>query len=642
MPPIVSKLTSAIDDIDPTGTANGNFSSSSGSSICEENQIFVDPNLAHIISNVVSNIISNPQKTLRKKKRNCKYPCSVCVKNGNKNQKAIACSYCEIWSYASCNGIGKSEYDGLVAEDDDVPWYCLTCLIAQNSEIFPFGLVSKSEMFELSDVDLPSQVDNLPSFEIISKLSNMPNLNSSDLDENFIHTINKYYKTYDLPKISNHHHTKDFSLFHVTIRGLSKHFDEVHTLLHASKIPFDVIAITESKQSLNNDFLTNVTINDYQLHTQPSKSACGGIATYVKKSLDHLILSNLNALEDEYETLWVEMNTGPQSKNIFCCCAYRHPDTDASKFIDYMESTLSKIENKNKIICVMGDFNLNLFNYETHTHTNDYVNSMVSHCLIPHILQPTSVTDHSATVIDNIFSNVTDYETTSGNILNQVADIHKDSAYYTYDYSDFDNDSLLDDFSKISWDNYDNARPLDINEKFHNFHRKVTSYVTTHVPIIKVSRKKLTLKAKPWISNRIEHMMVKPDRYLRKFNHTFNKDMEYLYKKFRNKVVSELRKSKTKYYNKYFDTHKSNMKQLWAGIRSIVDWKYKVGSCVSYLIHENVKVEDSKGMASIFNNVFVNTANKINETIFKNQKVTTGLPDSKKFKFFLCFSSHTY
>ena len=109
MPPVVSKLTSAIADIDPTCTANGNFSPSSGSSICEENQNVVDPNLAHIISNVVSNIISNPQKTLRKKKRNCKYACSVCAKNVNKNQKAIACSYCEMWSHTSCNGIGQSE-----------------------------------------------------------------------------------------------------------------------------------------------------------------------------------------------------------------------------------------------------------------------------------------------------------------------------------------------------------------------------------------------------------------------------------------------------------------------------------------------------------------------------------------------------
>ena len=77
----------------------------------------------------------------------------------------------------------------------------------------------------------------------------------------------------------------------MNIRSLSKHFDELHTLLHASKIPFDIIGITESKQSLNKGFLTNVKINDYQLHTQPSKSACGGIDMYVKKSLDHLTLN---------------------------------------------------------------------------------------------------------------------------------------------------------------------------------------------------------------------------------------------------------------------------------------------------------------------------------------------------------------
>ena len=134
----------------------------------------------------------------------------------------------------------------------------------------------------------------------------------------------------------------------------------------------------------------------------------------------------------------------------------------------------------------MGDFNLDLLNYETHTDTNDFVISMVLYCLIPHMLQPTRVTDHWATVIDNIFSNVTDYETTSGNILNQVTDhysqflilkkvpaIHKDGAYYSYDYSNFDKDSLLDDFSKISWDDHDNTRLLDVNEKLRNFHGKL-------------------------------------------------------------------------------------------------------------------------------------------------------------------------
>ena len=165
-----------------------------------------------------------------------------------------------------------------------------------------------------------------------------------------------------------------------------------------------------------------------------------------KKSLDCKVLSDLNALEDEFETLWVEINTGSKCKNIIICCAYRHPDTDASKFIEHFEHTLSKID-KNKVICILEDFNVNLSNYETHSDTNNFLNSMISHYLLPHVLQPTRVTDHSAAVIDNIFTNVTDFETVNGNILNQIADhfsqllilrklsvIHKDNAFYQYDY----------------------------------------------------------------------------------------------------------------------------------------------------------------------------------------------------------------
>ena len=499
MPPVISKPVNAIDSFRLNGSTQNNLDQNSNLSTPEiEN--YVDPNLAHIVSSVVSNMKSDTDsKKLKKKTRTCKDPCSICSKNVNKNQKAIECKECLMWSHASCNGIGKTEYVKLVAEADDVPWYCIPCLILANAENFPFGFLSKTQLCELYGNDSPSQVDTLPSFEILSKLNNIPSLNSFDIDEKFVHTIDsKYYRVQDLPKSTDHE--TNFSLFHANIRSLSKHFDELQSLLSATKIPFDIIGLTESKQSIDKDFLTNVKINDYQLHTQPSKSSCGGIAMYVKKSLDHSVLSNFNATEDEYEALWVEINTGPKSRNIICCCAYRHPDTDASKFLEYMESIVSKFENKNKLICIMGDFNLNLLNYESHSYTNDFINFMVSHYLIPHILQPTRVTDHSATVIDNMFTNATDFEATSGNILNQIADhyaqflvlkkvpiVLKDSAYYSYDYSKLNKDKFCDDFSKLSWSQNDS---IDINSKFADFHEKVSSCVSTHVPLIKLSRKK--------------------------------------------------------------------------------------------------------------------------------------------------------
>ena len=62
-----------------------------------------------------------------------------------------------------------------------------------------------------------------------------------------------------------------------------------------------------------------------------------------EKTLDCKVLSDLNALEDEFETLWVEINTGSKCKNIVICCACIH----ASKFIEHFEHTLSKIDKNN-------------------------------------------------------------------------------------------------------------------------------------------------------------------------------------------------------------------------------------------------------------------------------------------------------
>ena len=111
-------------------------------------------------------------------------------------------------------------------------------------------------------------------------------------------------------------------------------------------------------------------------------------------------------------------------------------------------------------------------------------------------------------------------------------------------------------------------------------------------------------------------MMAKRDKYLNKFHKTHNLDTEYLYKKFRNKVVFEIRKSRNDYYNNYFNTHKNNMKKLWSGIRSIINVSSKSGYCISQLIQDGKEIDDPKTMANIFNKFFVNVS----------QKVTSGIP----------------
>ena len=70
----------------------------------------------------------------------------------------------------------------------------------------------------------------------------------------------------------------------------------------------------------------------------------------------------------------------------------------------------------------MGDFNINLLNYESHNPTEEFINNMSVYCFQPHILQPTSITDHTATLIDNIYFNSLEHHCVSGNILSDISD----------------------------------------------------------------------------------------------------------------------------------------------------------------------------------------------------------------------------
>ena len=92
--------------------------------------------------------------------------------------------------------------------------------------------------------------------------------------------------------------------------------------------------------------------------------------------------------------------------------------------------------------------------------TNDFLNCMVSHYLLPYILHSTRVTDHSATVIDNFFCNNTVYDTFSGSILCKISDHfpqfvvfnkfdidYKTFSYAKRDYSKFDEQKFISDFS---------------------------------------------------------------------------------------------------------------------------------------------------------------------------------------------------
>ena len=112
--------------------------------------------------------------------------------------------------------------------------------------------------------------------------------------------------------------------------------------------------------------------------------------------------------------------TVPQGENIIVGTVYRPPNYNVASFLDKFNDILSNISKD-----VMDDFNLDLLQYNRHLSTQEFVDSLFSHAFIPLISNPsnpTRLTSHSGTLIDNIFTNRLSRNIFSGIVINDLSD----------------------------------------------------------------------------------------------------------------------------------------------------------------------------------------------------------------------------
>ena len=64
---------------------------------------------------------------------------------------------------------------------------------------------------------------------------------------------------------------------------------------------------------------------------------------------------------------------------------------------NYLNKLLENISKEQKSIFLLGDLNVNLLNYNEHSHANEIFDSLASNSFIPLILQTTRITSHSNT-----------------------------------------------------------------------------------------------------------------------------------------------------------------------------------------------------------------------------------------------------
>ena len=164
----------------------------------------------------------------------------------------------------------------------------------------------------------------------------------------------------------------------------------------------DIACFTE--HWLQNNDIEKVYLKDYILNSYFSRSVFRGGGTAIFSS--NLKLSDTQCLvepvEKDCEFCLSEFTVN--NKKILTLCTYRSPSGDVNVFLSKLDEMLFGVSSANRFILVCGDFNVDF------TSDNDNAYSLLqlfeSYGLSPLVEGVTRVTPHSATQIDNIFSNI--------------------------------------------------------------------------------------------------------------------------------------------------------------------------------------------------------------------------------------------
>ena len=192
------------------------------------------------------------------------------------------------------------------------------------------------------------------------------------------------------------HKNKSSSLFYINTCSLNKNFDDVQHLLSCTKIKFDVIAISETRITRQVSLLNNLNLNNYSFEFTPTDTSAGGTLLYIANHLSYKSRNDLNIYQKyELKSTFIEIVI-PRKSNIIVGVIYRHPSMDLIGFnCNYLNKLLENIFKEQKSIFLLGDFNVNLLNYNEHNQTNEFLDSLASNSYIPLILQPTRIISHS-------------------------------------------------------------------------------------------------------------------------------------------------------------------------------------------------------------------------------------------------------
>ena len=572
--------------------------------------------------------------------------CNMCIKRVLSHARRMQCSFCKCKVHLSClPAVDKN--NALYTNRESENWMCIKCC----AEIFPFNhYIDDSHFLDVLSKTFSSCKSHVSLADLENKIfipfevNDDPSIHESSHDPDY-----HYYNMSNQLRSACDYHTEDsfniyctnknvgnnnFSILHANIRSVPKNLGDLELYLSNLNNDFSVLALSET-------WLKDSTLDHYGLHGYNSEHNVregkigGGVSLFLKDGIEYIKRDDISIMDASIECIFVEIDKlyFHSQRNIVVGVIYRPPGADLDVFNQSLSDILSCIGTGNKSCYIAGDFNINILNSKEHSKTSDFIDLMFSYSLMPHINKPTRVTERSATLIDNIFSNeiVNDVESMSGILYTDISDhypifhIIKSSSpidapkfIFKRTFSASNVDSFKEELLSAQWAEV--TEESDAQRAYSKWHNIFSDLYNKHFPIKKV---KLGYKnRKPWLSNCMKISIMNKNKLFRKWKRSKTSRDFLNYKAFRNKLTAVLRTAERNYFENILQENKNNLKNSWRIIKDVIN-KNKKSNITSKFLINNQTTTNKSDIANGFNSFFVNIGPTLAKSIPRNDKCPT-------------------
>lgn len=434
----------------------------------------------------------------------------------------------------------------------------------------------------------------------------------------------KYYDTLDF-KTKIDGCKEKFSVLSLNIRSLHSKINDLKELIleDACNMNFNFsVVILQEVWNIKN--INTLGIDGYHPIVEKGRERRqgGGLGMFIREGFKYETLHEFSQIGDVFESLVIKIFTN-QSKFKIIVNLYRIPNTRIESFIEGINNLLLALKPLNsEEIILAGDFNINLIKFNDHDLTNDFLNTLISHSFLPLITMPTRITQTSATLIDNIFSNRQTNSFESGLIYSSISD-HLPVFYLGVEIQ---NANVKIDVKKrnMSKTNIDLFKqkllqndwlPIlnDFNPEnaFSKFSTEIEKNFEKCFPFKDFKQDKRKTPLNEWMNRDLLELRKNKEKLFKcKIK---NRTLESKNKFIESSRIykAAVRDAKRNYYSNKFNEYSKDMKKTWETINTLIKKGKKTHSLPSLFQDSNRDYTTSSDIAEGFNSFFTNVGPRL-------------------------------